>query len=179
MKRIILFLFLSLASVLMAGAQSSQPADELLKEACAKAAKENKNVFVIFTASWCGWCHKMKNSMEDEDLKKYFEDSFITLYFVVDESGDKKNLETPGAAAFRTKYGGDNQGIPYWIVFNKDGIRIGDSMKPDGSPTGRINTGCPADEAEVDYFISVLKTTTRLKEDQLEKIYKRFRKNRG
>lgn len=178
MKRIILFLFLSLASVLVAGAQSKS-ADELLQAACAKAGKENKNVFVMFTASWCGWCHKMKNSMEDEDIRKYFEESFVSLYFVVDESGDKKSLETPGAAAFRTKYGGDNQGIPYWIVFNKDGIRIGDSMKPDGSPLGRVNTGCPADEAEVDYFIKVLKQTTRLKEDQLEKISKRFRKNRG
>lgn len=179
MKYIVSFLVVSILSIAMAGAQDHPAADEILKEACKQAGKEKKNVFVMFTASWCGWCHRMKNSMNDEEVKKYFDDSFVSLYFVVDESADKKNLETPGAAAFRTKYGGDDQGIPFWIVFNKDGIRIADSMRPDGSPLGRINTGCPAEEAEVDYFISVLKKTTSMKEDQLEKISKRFRKNKG
>lgn len=179
MKYIVSFLVVSILTIAMAGAQASPSADEILKEACKQAGKEKKNVFVMFTASWCGWCHRMKNSMIDEDIKKYFNDSFITLYYVVDEPADKKDLETPGGSAFKTKYGGDNQGIPFWIVFNKDGIRIADSMKPDGSPTGRINTGCPANDDEVDYFISVLKRTTTLKEDQLEKISKRFRKNKG
>jgi len=39
------------------------------------------------------------------------------------------------------------------------------------------NTGCPATKKEVDYFIEVLKKTTDLKEDQLEKIRTRFRRN--
>ena len=39
------------------------------------------------------------------------------------------------------------------------------------------NTGCPATKEEVDYFIEVLKKSTLLKEDELEKIRTRFRKN--
>jgi hypothetical protein len=39
------------------------------------------------------------------------------------------------------------------------------------------NTGCPASKEEVEYFIEVLKKTTTLTEDQLEKIRKRFRRN--
>jgi hypothetical protein len=39
------------------------------------------------------------------------------------------------------------------------------------------NVGCPASKEEVDYFIEVLKKTTPLKEDELEKIKVRFRKN--
>lgn len=154
-------------------------AGEQLKAACARAGKENKNVFVMFTASWCGWCHRMKNSMNDGDVKAYFDTSFIPLYFVVDESADKKSLETPGAQAIRTQYGGDNQGIPFWLIFDKDGNLLADSMKPDGSSNEKINSGCPAEPEEVDYFISVLKKTTKLSEDQLEKIEKRFRKNKG
>lgn len=176
MKQISLIL-ISLLSVLMAGAQPVASAEDMLKEACIKAGKENKNVIIIFTASWCGWCHRMKNSMHDEDIKKYFEENFVELYYVVDESADKKALETSGAATFRKKYGGEGQGIPFWLVFDKDGNLLADSMRPDGSTGNKVNVGCPADEPEVSYFISVLKKTTRLKEDQLEKISKRFRKN--
>lgn len=160
-----------------ANAQESVSADQMLQKACAQAGKENKKVFIMFTASWCGWCHRMDKSMNDEDCKKYFDDNFLMLHFVVDEFGEKKNLETPGGAAFRTRYGGDGQGIPFWLIFDKDGNLLADSMKPDGSTGGKLNTGCPAESQEVDYFISVLRKTTKLKEDQLEKISKRFLKN--
>lgn len=179
MKKIILFLIISISTILMAHAQSKPTADELLKSACAKAGKENKKVFVMFTASWCGWCHRMKKSMEDEEIRQYFTGNFETLYFVVDESPEKISLETPGAAAMKNSYGGTNQGIPFWLVFDKDGNLQADSMKPDGSPSGKINCGCPADKEEVDYFISVLKKTTSLDNEALEKIAKRFLKNKG
>lgn len=163
--------------VISATAQLGDSADQIMQKACAQAAKENKKVFIMFTASWCGWCKRMDKSMNDEECKKYFDENFVVRHMVVDESGDKKNLETPGGAAFRTRYGGDGQGIPFWLIFDKDGNLVADSMKPDGSTGGKLNTGCPAEPAEVDYFISVLRKTTKLKEDQLEKISKRFRKN--
>lgn len=178
MRKLLFSLLLS-GLLVYTGHAQVVPADEQLKDACAKAGKENKNVFVMFTASWCGWCHRMKNSMSDGEVKSYFDASFIPLYFVVDESADKKNLETPGAQDFRTRFGGNNQGIPFWLVFDKDGNLLADSMKPDGSPNGKINSGCPAEPEEVDYFISVLKKTTKLDKEQLEKIEKRFRKNKG
>ncbi|MBM3416530.1 MAG: DUF255 domain-containing protein [Bacteroidetes bacterium] len=176
MKRIISFIALSLTSIMMAGAQARPLATEILQDACRQASKENKKVFVMFTASWCGWCHRMDKSMQDEDIKKYFDDNFLIRHFVVDEFGDKKNLETTGAASLRTKYGGDGQGIPFWLIFDKDGNLIADSMRPDDLGN-KMNTGCPADEREVNYFITVLKKTTGLSNDQLEKISKRFRKN--
>lgn len=179
MKRIISFCIISLSFIMLSVAQAVPSATDILKEATQTAGKENKKVFVMFTASWCGWCHRMDNSIKDEDCKKYFDDNFVIRHFVVDESADKKNLETPGAVAFRTKYGGDGQGIPFWLIFDKDGNLLADSMKPDGSTGGKVNSGCPAEPAEVAYFISVLKKTTNLGEDQLEKISKRFSKNRN
>ncbi len=41
-----------------------KPANLLLKEAEALAGKTNRNVFIIFHASWCGWCHKMAERYE-------------------------------------------------------------------------------------------------------------------
>jgi thiol-disulfide isomerase/thioredoxin len=171
--------FVMMVSV-AAKAQPSPPsAGDIMKEAYGKAAKENKNVFIIFHASWCGWCHKMDKSLNDETCKKFFDDNFVIRHLVVDESDDKKNLENPGAVELRSKYFGDGQGIPYWLLFDKDGKLLADSkMRAEGAgPETGENVGCPASKNEVEYFISVLKKTTRLNAAQLETISERFRKN--
>jgi len=162
---------------------SAQPippsANELLKNACLIASKENKNVFVIFHASWCSWCHKMDKSMKDECCNKFFDENYVICHLDVDESKEKKHLENPGAAEMKIKYNGDGQGIPYWLVFDADGNLLSDSKsreKGEG-PAGGVNTGCPVSEKEVAYFISVLKKTSRLNNSQLEVIRKRFREN--
>ncbi|HEY6061997.1 MAG TPA: thioredoxin family protein [Chitinophagaceae bacterium] len=171
--------FSMLFSVGAKAQSSARSASELLKEAYQSAAANNKNVFIMFHASWCGWCHKMDKSMNDETCKKFFEDNFVICHLVVDESADKKNLENPGADEFRKKYYGDGQGIPFWLVFDKEGILLADSKMRDegaGPETGE-NTGCPASEKEVEYFISVLQKTTKLNPAALEVIRKRFRQN--
>lgn len=155
------------------------PAEGILKGAYLAAAKENKNVFIMFHASWCGWCHKMDKSMNDEVCKKFFDDNFVIRHLVVDESDDKKNLENPGADEMKKKYYGDGQGIPFWLVFDKDGKLLADSkIRAEGAgPETGDNIGCPASVKEVEYFISLLKKTTKLNPDQLEIIRKRFRQN--
>lgn len=163
-----------------AKAQTSPPsAGEILKEAYKLADKEDKKVLIIFHASWCGWCHRMDKSIEDETCKKYFEDNYVIRHLVVDESDDKKNLENPGADEFRKKYHGEGQGIPFWLVFNKDGKMLADSKirKEGDGPDQGNNVGCPAAENEVEYFISILKKTSKLNSSQLEIIRKRFRQN--
>ena len=170
-------------SMLFSITAKTQPAplsaDEILKEAYQVAAKENKNVFIMFHASWCGWCHKMDKSMNDESCKKFFDDNFVIRHLVVDESDNKKNFENPGAVELRKKYYGDGQGIPFWLVFDKDGKLLADSkMRAEGAgPEAGENVGCPASVNEVEYFISMLKKTTRLNSAQLETISERFRKN--
>lgn len=154
-------------------------AQTMLKEACAKAEKEKKDVFVIFHASWCTWCHKMDASMNDASCRDFFNKNFITVHFVVDENPDKKSLETPGADELRTQYHGEGQGIPFWLVFDSNGNLISDSKMPNTSGANDIgeNTGCPASAAEVDFFISVLKKCTTVSAGDEVKIRERFRKN--
>jgi len=170
-------LFLSITSVFAQKAPSS--AEEIMKEAFTSAKKQNKKVLVMFHASWCGWCHKMDTSLNDASVKKFFDDNFVTRHLVVFESKEKKNLENPGALEMLTKYEGKDQGIPFWLIFDKEENFLADSrMKEIINGVEKLqNTGCPASKEEVDYFIDVLKKTTDLKEDQLEKIRIRFRKN--
>lgn len=153
--------------------------DNILNEARTKAGTENKKVFVIFHASWCGWCHKMEAAINDQLVKKYFDDNYIIRYLTVYESAGKESLENPGALELLKRYKGNDLGIPYWLVFDKDGNLLADSkarQSGGGLETGD-NTGCPAGEQEVAHFINVLKQTSALNDTELAVIEKRFLQN--
>src|ERR1700730_9293395 len=106
-------------------------AEVIIKEALVEAATTHKNVFIIFHASWCGWCHKMDNSMNDEKLKPFFDKNYIVVHLTVDESRDKKELENPGAVELRKKYHGEQQGLPYWFILDAKGNFLADArLKP-------------------------------------------------
>jgi thioredoxin-related protein len=172
MKRFSVFVLgLAISSVIFAQA-APESADAILKQASEQAARENKNVFVIFHASWCGWCHKMDTAMNDAAVKAFFDDNYVVRHLTVHESKGKENLENPGALALLQKYNGDDQGIPFWLIFDKNGKLLADSQIAPGE-----NSGCPASEPEVNYFISVLKKTSPLTDAQLSLVHERFRKN--
>lgn len=175
------FLALSVFAAVLLNAQNPPlSADRVLKEATVLAAREGKNVIIIFHASWCGWCHKMDSSMNDKGCKKFFDDNYIIRHLVVHESKGKKNLENPGADKMLLKYAGADSGIPFWLVFDKDGNLLADSqIRPDGAglDTKGQNSGCPAQPEEVDYFLMVLKKTSSITHEQSEAIRKRFRMN--
>ena len=179
MKNIILagwFLF----SLSFVKAQEVPTADVIMKAAYAKAAKENKKVFVKFSASWCGWCHKMDASLKDPLVEKYFNNNYIFVVLIVDESDKNKNLENPGAAEFRKILNGDGVGIPFWAVLDAKENILADSYIRTTEQTAAdkgSNIGCPAQEDEVQAFIKVLKKTTKITAEQEKNVYDVFRKN--
>jgi len=159
---------------------SPEPADNVLKKAYRQAKKENKNVLLMFHASWCGWCHRMDTSLNDPACKKFFDENYVIAHLVIDENGDKKKLENPGGYEIRKQYHGEGQGIPFWLIFDKDGNLLADSqMRPKGaSPdTKGENIACPATEKEVAYFIGVLKKTSQISEAEQTAVQERFRQN--
>ena len=89
MKYSFLSAILLLSFVVVKAQPMAPSANDILKEAYQQATKENKNVFVMFHASWCGWCHRMDNSMNDETCKNFFTDNYVIRHLVVDESADK------------------------------------------------------------------------------------------
>jgi thioredoxin-related protein len=154
------------------------PAAEVIRQACSEASREKKNVFILFHASWCHWCHKMDTAMNDPRVKTFFTDHYIIRHVVVYENRGKEILENPGARELVTKYDGDNQGIPYWLIFEPGGKLLADSRlrtSPDAEPGN--NVGCPAREEEVDYFCRVLKASSGLEPAALLQIRKRFLEN--
>lgn len=154
-------------------AQQTPPsANEVLQTAFGKAKVEKKKVFIIFHASWCGWCHKMDSALNDPACKNFFETNYIFEHLTIHESADNKNLENPGAEELFKKYAAKTEGIPFWLIYNAEGDVIADSKLPNGD-----NIGCPAADTEVKQFIAILKKTATLSAREEKAIFERFRKN--
>ncbi|HEY6955630.1 MAG TPA: thioredoxin family protein [Flavisolibacter sp.] len=157
---------------MMSGKGQAPTADSVLKEACSKAANQQKKVMVIFHASWCGWCQKMDASLNDPSVKPFFDKNFVITHLTIDEVKNKKQLENPGAEELNKKWGGAEEGIPFWVILDKDGALLATSNDPLGE-----NVGCPATAKEVQYFVQVLKKTTSINSQQLAAVIKRFSRN--
>ena len=159
---------LSLFLLAITAASFAQNSGSIMAAAYKKAAKEHKNVFVMFHASWCGWCKKLDASMEDVTTKKYFDDNYVTVHLTVMEIGQPN---TPGADVFLKKYNGEKAGLPFFIIMDKAGNRLGDSF------FNGQNMGCPAAETEVNAFVELLKKTSKINEEQQQAVVARFRQN--
>ncbi len=165
----LLFIFISTLSF----AQKST--SEILDEAFKQAVIENKNVLVVFQASWCSWCKKMDQNLNNERIKDMLEANYVIVHLSVLESKDKKDLENPGSFEFLKEYDGEKAGLPYWLIFNKDRKIIGNSLGSDGK-----NMGSPSTIQEVVDFKKTLKKTSNLTDDELiiigEVFYKKEKK---
>ncbi len=160
LKSVLLCLIIFLLSFNNALAQ--EDTTTILEKAYSKAKKENKNVFIMFHASWCGWCKKMDKNMKSDKTKALFENNYIIEQLVVLEANDKKHQENPGAFELLKTYNGEKSGIPFWLIFDAEGILLMDSFNAKGQ-----NLGCPASQAEVTAFTEKLKNTSSLTKDEL------------
>jgi len=134
---------------------------------------------VIFHASWCGWCHRMDSIMNMPETKPLFDKSYVIEHLVVLEAKDKKDLENPGADKLMKKNGGENQGIPYFLIFDKKGNLLSDSRMPAKDKKGNAilsNVGCPAQPDEITFFTGLLKKTSTLTDPELDLIAEKFMK---
>lgn len=158
-RLLILFFAISFSTGLQA-----QTANELWSNAQQIAQKENKNVLVFFHASWCGWCKKMEKNMDDERVKKYFDDHYEKVFITVQERPEKKNLETKGGEELLKKLNGEKQGLPFWVILDKEGNVLEDSR------VNGENLGAPSSKEEVDEMIKKLQNTSTLSTENLQNI---------
>lgn len=103
--------------------------------------------------------------MEDASVKPFFDKSYVTIFLTVNERGDKKNLENPGAIDLLKQSKAENSGIPFWQIYDVDGKVLADAFDSKGQ-----NLGCPATESEVAEFTSKLKKTSKLTEKDRKNI---------
>jgi thioredoxin-related protein len=155
-------------------AQKATPAEELLEAAQEKAAKNGKKVFVIYHASCCGWCKRMDATMQSEALQPLFNEHYEIVHLSVLEQGKNKKLENKGANEFFEQHGGSNQGLPYWVILNKEGEVLATSKMPDDNKPEGQNTGCPVEEKEVQHLVRVIHNTSSIDLEGLKTIFESF-----
>jgi thioredoxin-related protein len=161
-------LFISIS--VLSQTQKPQEAESILGTAIKQAKLENKNVFVIFHASWCGWCKRLDKAITSDELKKIFENNFIIAHLDVLEREEKiAELENPGGREVMKKFGGEKSGLPFYVFLDSKGNKIADS----NVMTENSNIGYPGAPEEIDAFIKIVKKSGKnLTKKNLEKIGK-------
>jgi hypothetical protein len=180
--KILLLVFALIVSGISLAQEAPEPAGKIMEAAYKQAANEKKNVLIVFHASWCGWCKKFDASVNDPSCKDFFEKSFVIKHLTVLENGENKKLENPGAKELFDNNGGNGQGIPYFLIYDKSGKLIADSRMKyagDGANAQLKNMGCPAQDEEVAAFIEILKKTSKITDKEAAAITERFKKNKS
>jgi len=166
-SKILLFLGLLLFQLHFA----QEKADVVLNKALTEAKSKNKNVLLMFHASWCKWCHVMEKNMNLPETKPIFDKKFVTAYVDVQEMGEKKKLENPGGEVLMEKYKGKDAGLPFWLVLNPKGEVLADSFNDK-----KENLGCPSTAEEVDIFVAKLKKSSKMNDKELQTVKQTFLK---
>ena len=79
-KRFILFLFLILNTTFVIGQKQTLFIDKNYKEILAKSKVENKPIAILFYASWCVHCNKMKNVVfTDSVVSQLYRKNFVCM----------------------------------------------------------------------------------------------------
>lgn len=148
---------------------AQEKANVVLNKALTQAKAENKNVLLVFHASWCGWCKLMEKNMELPTTKPLFDKNYVTAYLDVQERGEKKSLENPGGQELMDKYKGETAGLPFWLMLSPKGEVLADSFNEKGE-----NIGSPASPEEVASFLVKLEKTSKLNKTELQTIKQVF-----
>ena len=154
---------------------SPLPADKIMATAFEEAKDAGKNVFLIFHASWCGWCKRLDKALQSSELKDIFEENYVIAHLDVLENGDKiALLENPGGKEIMKSLGGEKSGLPFYAFIKPDGEKIGNSnVMPK-----EMNIGYPGSDAEIEAFGKLLKLSApKMDDTQLNTILDYLKKN--
>jgi thiol-disulfide isomerase/thioredoxin len=139
----------------------TRDAQQMLDEALAKAQAEDKRVFFILSASWCGPCRMLARFLapHKSELEKHF------VFVKLDVSRD----EHAGELRERFKESASG-GVPWYCILNAEDAKVlCTSNVPEANPSsGNSNMGFPTLPNEVEHFVGMLKSTApRLTEEKL------------
>jgi hypothetical protein len=155
--------------------QKPDSAQNIMRVAVTKVMSTDKNILVIFHASWSIWCKWLDTALESPEIKPIMEKYYITAKLDVKEFGGKiQTLENPGGQTLLGELGGSKSGLPFIAILNKKGKMIANS----NMMLKNQNIRYPGSKEEIAAFIKLLKKTSpRITDKQITVISNYLKKN--
>jgi thioredoxin-related protein len=167
-------------------AQSSLPANQVVENAKAQAIQQQKLIFLVFGASWCGPCHQQDAFMAAPETRTILEKYFVLAKLNVEEEvGKHPELNNPGGEKLLARLGGVDAegrigGVPFLAFLDANGNLIVNSNRPTKRRAGGTNVGYPTAPEEIDWFMSMLeKAVPTMTTDERTTIDKWLKKHRN
>jgi len=164
LPQLLLAIFVALHAVAAETNYAPNAAEKLLSDACAKAKRESKLVFVASGFKECGWCRVFERYHArpevSEILGKYYVIVKIDTHYMPDGKEVFSKLAEPGA--------------PSWVIITPDRKPIVDSYASTG------NVGYPLEPHETDHYLKALKKATpQITDDELKTLAEQIKRAAG
>jgi hypothetical protein len=138
-------------------AQEGENADQIMAQLKSRAAAEQKNILLSFSASWCVNCRLFDGFLADRAIHPILDRVFVIGDMTAGEhAGDNRHTNTPGAEKLTSALGGQDAGYPFIVMLDANGNLIVNSLRPTGAGSGD-NIGYPDAPYEIDWFMEMLK----------------------
>jgi thiol-disulfide isomerase/thioredoxin len=118
------------------------------------SADEGKRLFLLFYASWCGYCRLFERFLADPAAAAIINREFrVAPFRALERSDSQKALQLAGADDLFTRFAKTPaQGLPFFVVLNGEGGPVATSVSP---ASGR-NIGFPLGKGDLDTFEKIL-----------------------
>jgi thioredoxin-related protein len=138
----------------------AKDAKHVLDEALSRGSSDDKRVFLVFGAPWCGWCHRLHDWMARPEITAILDRDFVIAHIDVDRMTGGKEVQKRYQPA-------TSGGIPWFAILDAQGKSLATSDGPGG------NIGYPAQPQEIGHFMAILKgQARRIDEGQLAQLRK-------
>ncbi len=122
-------------------------AEDVVRAALERAAKEQKNAFVIVTGVYCGPCHLLTDFLDR--WQEVLGQDYIFVKINMDRMMRANEAQT------RIGYPSDEMaGIPWFAILSPKGEKLINSTGPKG------NIGYPSEPKEIEHFMKMLRQTS-------------------
>lgn len=129
------------------------PARDEFQRQVALAAGEGKNLFLLFFASWCGYCRLFDMMLSHPQAAAIMNREFKVFHMrAMERSQAWKARQIAGADDMYRRFATPTSGLPFYVVFDGAGEPIVSSLAPDSG----VNIGFPVAKHDLDRFEKII-----------------------
>lgn len=137
-----------------AAPSGESPANDEIRRQLAGASGEGKKLFLLFYASWCGYCRLFDRFLADPAAAAILNREFRVVHMrALERTAQQKALQLDGADDVFNRFAKTPaQGLPFFVVL--DGA--GDPLATSVSPLDGRNIGFPTGKGDLDVFEKII-----------------------